>query len=172
MAQVRSRVSLSPMRSVSGVTDDMLTFDATTQRTRDQRGQVIRHAKESAEDLTDDVIFEPEVLTITAHFTDTPMYYGRELGGFEGRAEQMAEAVRAIQLSKTRCLVFWGDKILPSRVIESVSEPRTPTTGDGVDIDLTLVQIDVGDLALVDAVVDAQTQALGDIDSIDIGWLP
>jgi len=172
MPQTGARLSLIPSRPVTGVIGNVVDFDSTTQRTRDARGQAIRHPKESTESLTDDVILEPVVLQVTAHYTDHPLYYGPSFGGYGGRSEDLASAVRAVQTSKTPCLVIYGDEIFPSMVIESMSEPRTAQTGDAVDIDLTLVEIDIGELALVTAIVDAQTQALGDIDTVDIGWLP
>lgn len=163
-----SRFSIAPRQPVPGA-PATIVFDATTSRARQRSGQAISHAKETGDDqLTDDLLLEPVVLQITAHFVDFPMY----ALGFEGRSAGLVAQVRAVHSAKARCVVIAGDDIYTSMVIESVGEPYDSDTGDGVDIEFTLKEVDTGDLTLVDAVVDAQTQALGALDAIDIGWLP
>lgn len=170
MPQYRSSLLLLPTRPVSGVPDDGLTFDATTQATVEQQGRAIRHPKQSgSEDLVDDVDVEPTALSFTAHFTDTPLYYDQLAAG-EGRAVALADALAAIQTAKVRCTVFFRDRVYPGMVIERRSEPYDAETGDGVDVDFSMVQVVTGTLKLVEAVPDAQTQALGQI--VDIGYLP
>lgn len=166
----RARFSIIPLSPVPGV-DTQIDFDCTSSRTRDRQGTAIRWPKESgAESLVDDVEVGEVMIAVTGHFTDTPSYYAPGLGGYEGRGEALAAALRAVQQAKARCTVIYGDEILTSMVIERLSEPRDSETGDGVDVDLTMVQIEVGELKLVEAVADAQVQALGQV--AEIGWLP
>lgn len=169
MSATRSRVSIIPQSPVTDV-DGSLDFDATTRRVRDRRGRAIRHPREvGREGLVDDVALEPVELSLTGHFTDTPLYYAPGFGGYPGRAEALARGLRAVQDAKVLCTVVWGDEVLTSMVIESVSEPRQ-ADADQVDADVRLVQIEVGRLKLIAAVPDATTQALGQV--VDVGWLP
>jgi len=166
----RSRFSIIPTTPVAGI-DAQLDFDCTTSRTRERPATAIRWPKESGDEgLVDDVDVGEVTISVTGHFTDTPSYYGPGLGGYPGRAEALVAGLRAVQAAKARCTVIYGDEILPSMVLERVGEPRDPETGDGVDVDLTMVQVEVGTLKLVGAVVDAQVQALGQVS--DVGWLP
>lgn len=163
---VGARFSIIPTRPVTGV-GEQLDFDATTSRTRERMGQAIRHPKESgSEGLVDDVNLDEPTISVTGHFTDFPLY----APGFEGRSVALVAGLRAVHEAKVPCTVIYGDDILTMMVLERMSEPRTAETGDACDVDFTMVQIEIGELKLVDAVADAQTKALGDI--TDIGWLP
>ena len=43
------------------------------------------------------LIFDSERLTVTAHFTDFPLYYGPAQVGFPGRAKIYSDSVRLIR---------------------------------------------------------------------------
>ena len=58
----------------------------------------------------------------------------------------------------------------PRRTYTPKEVEHVRSSRDGVDVDLTMVQVEVGTLKLVGAVVDAQVQALGQVS--DVGWLP
>ena len=89
MTQLRADFSIIPTRPVTGV-DAQLDFDATTSRNRNRQGTAIRHPKQSGSDgLVDDVDLHPIVISVTAHFTDYPSFYGPGLAGYDGRAEAL-----------------------------------------------------------------------------------
>lgn len=166
----RARFSIIPKLPIS-LAGVLLDFDATTRQVRSVSGRAIRHPKQSAiEPLTDDVQLDPATLTVTGHFVDYPLYYGPLQVGFPGRARTLADALYDLQAKKIPCIVIAGDSILLSMVIESISESRTPTTGDAVDLDFTMAHIDIGELSTVAAVVDAQSQALGSNPPPQIGF--
>lgn len=160
-----------PLDVVAELGGANFSFDATTSRTRDRSGQAIRHAKESgSESLVDDVNLDEVSLSVTGHITDHPLYFGPSFAGYPGRSTTVVRGLRAIQAAKARCTVIFGDDIYTSMVLESISEPRDSSTGDGVDADITMTQVEVGSLKLVAAVPDAIVQALKD--EIVVGWLP
>lgn len=166
MPTIRAQFSIIPLTPVAGV-DVQVDADCTTSRTRSVPGTAIRWPKETGgETLVDDVDVGEVELAVTAHFTDTPAWGV----GYEGRSEDLVAAVRAIQRAKARCTVICGNEILTSMVVERLGEPRDADTGDGVDVDLAMVRVEVGALRLIDAVPDGQTQALGQV--AEIGWLP
>ena len=168
----RAKFTLIPTRPVPLI-GGLLDFDATTKRDRRRQGQVIMHPKESGLDpLTDDVILDPERISVTAHFVDYPLYYGPLQFEYPGRAKTLADSVRLLQEKKIPCIVLFGDDVLTSMVIASIGDSRGPDTGDAVDLDLEIVHVEIGELGLVQALVDAASQALGAEQSVDIGWIP
>lgn len=172
MTAKRCTVTLIP-NTPTPLIPGFITFDGTTSRQRQRGGQVIRHPKESGEDaLADDVQFDPTTVQMTAHFTDHPLYFGPEFAGFEGRASELCEAVFDLQERKIPVTILLPDKMHVNMVIETMGEARSVETGSDKDLDLRFVHVDIGDLTLVSALVDAQTQALGDANPADIGYLP
>jgi len=173
MPAKRCTVSLIPTRPTPLIPTGVLTFDGTTQRARQVSGQAIDHPKESGEDgLVDDIQYDQEVLQMTAHFTDHPLYYGTGFAGYSGRAADLTEALFALQRAKVTMFVLIPDKIFTSMIIEQLGDSRTVETGSDKDLDIRFKHIEIGDLTLVPALVDAQTQALGDAAPQDIGYLP
>lgn len=162
----RSLFSIVPTRPVTEL-DGEFSFDATSTRTRERHGQVIRHPKESgAESLVDDVNLNEVRISVTGHLTDHPLY----ALGYPGRSTTLVRGLRAIQTAKAPCTVIFGDEVLTSMVVESISEPRDSGTGDGLDVEIVMTQIEIGSLKLVAAVPDAIVQALKD--EVVVGWLP
>lgn len=173
MPAQRCTVSIIPTKPTPLIPTGVLTFDGTTQRARQLAGQVIDHPKESGEDgLADDIQYDPEILQMTAHFTDHPLYYGTGFAGYPGRAADMADSLFALALAKVPFFIIVPDKIFVSMVVEQLSDSRTVETGSDKDLEVRFKHIDIGDLTLVPALVDAQTQALGDANPADIGYLP
>lgn len=172
MPAKRCTVTITPS-TPTPLIPDFIMFDGTTSRQRQRNGQVIRHPKESGEDgLADDVQFDPVMLQMTAHFTDHPLYYGPDFAGYDGRAGELLEAVYDLQDRKVPVTLVIPDRIFENMVIETMGDARTVETGSDKDIDLRFVHVEIGDLTLVSALVDAQTQALGDANPLDIGYLP
>jgi len=172
MPAKRCTVSLIPTKPTKLIPTGVLTFDGTTQRARQVAGQVIDHPKESGEDgLADDIQYDPETLQMTAHFTDHPLYYGTGFAGYPGRAADLAESLFDLQRAKVPMFVIVPDKIYLSMVIEQLGDSRTVETGSDKDLEIRFKHVDIGDLTLVPALVDAQTQALGDASPQDIGYL-
>lgn len=168
----RAKFTLIPTRPVA-LLGGLLDFDATTKRDRRRGGVVVQHPKESGlEPLADDVILDPDRIVVTAHFVDFPLYYGPLQVGFSGRAKLFADSARLLQEKKIPCIVLSGDDVLTSMVIASLGDSRTADTGDAVDLDLEIVHVEIGEIGLVQALVDAATQALGAEDPVDIGWVP
>lgn len=168
----RSRFAVIPTRPMPLV-GAFIECDATTKRARRRSGQVVMHPKESGLDpLTDDVILDPESLSVTAHFVDFPLYYGPTQFGFPGRAKLLADQVRDLQDRKIPCIVLSGDDILTSMVVQSVGDTRTAETGDAVDMEIELVHIEIGELGLQSAIIDSVSQALGAEQPAVIGLKP
>lgn len=169
----RSRVVLIPTRPIALLGGAFLTFDATTRRARRRSGQAVTHPKQSGLDgLTDDVLLDPEVVSMTCHFVDYPLYYGPAQFGFAGRAKVLADEVRDLQAKKILCILLMGDDVLPSMAVVSTSDTRSAETGDAVDIDVELSHVEVGELGLSSALVDAASQALGADEPAIIGIKP
>lgn len=169
----RSKFTIIPTRPVDLVQDARIVFDATTKRDRTSGGQATEFPKESGLDpLTDDVIFDSDRLSLTAHFTDFPLYYGADQYGYRGRARAMTDVVRAVRRAKVPCTVLTGDDILVSMVITSIGEPRTADTGDAVDLDIEMVHVEIGEVGLTAAIFDAASQALGAEEPVIVGLKP
>ena len=169
----RSKFTVIPSRPVPLVLDGSIVFDATTKRDRSSTGQATEYPKESGLDpLSDDVIFDSDRLSVTAHFVDFPLYFGVGQFGFAGRARGLTDVVRAIRLAKVPCTVVTGDDILSSMVITSIGEPRTADTGDAVDLDIEFVHVEIGELGLTAAIFDAASQALGAEEPVIVGLKP
>lgn len=146
-----------------------LRFDITYEQSTELVGQAIRHPKESVlAPLTDDVLLEPAIVMISAAFTDHPLSY---IPGLPGRAATLYEALRELRRSKIMCVLVTSDDIIAPVVIETLSQRRTPETGDGVEFTVRFSEINIGELQLVPAVVDAEVQALGK-QTVEIGPKP
>ena len=146
-----------------------LRFDITFEQSQELTGQAIRHPKESVlAPLVDDVLLEPAVVMINAAFTDHPLSY---IPGLPGRAATLFEALRELRRAKIMCVLVTSDDIIAPTVVESIVQRRTPETGDGIEFTVHFAEIDIGELQLVSAVVDAEVQALGQ-QTVEIGPKP
>lgn len=144
----------------------LLRFDITYEQSTELMGTAIRHPKESVlAPLTDDVLLEPAVVMISGAFTDHPLSY---VPGLPGRAATLYEALRELRRSKIMCILVTSDDIIAPCVVETLTQRRTVDTGDGVEFTVRFAEIDIGELQLAPAVVDAEVKALGQ-QAVEIG---
>lgn len=148
-----------------------LEVDATVSLSSDESATVATHPVERGLALTDEVNFNPQMLSLDVVFSDAPPGLVG-VAGF-GRAEQLLAVLRGYYRAKARLLIVVPDEPpYENMVLSAIRKTRDPGTGRARQVSITFSQLRIVELDLVEAVLDADVQALGGLSSVDLGLLP
>ena len=148
-----------------------LEVDAVVSLNLEETASVATHPVESALALTDEVNFNPEMLSLDVVFSDlSPVIVG--VAG-PGRAESLLDTLRAYYRAKARLeIIVPNDAPFYNMVLSAIRKTRDAATGRARPVSISLQRLRIAELDIVEAVLDADVQALGGLSSVDLGLLP
>lgn len=148
-----------------------LEIDVLISKGETDSAKAAMHPVTGGEALTDEINFDPKTVSLDMIFSDLGPSIVSPGGAW--RAQRLLEQLRGYYRAKALItLVLPDEPSLESMVLVGISTQRDRSTGKARPVSVTLQQIRIASLALVDAVSDADVQALGGLSSVDLGLLP
>lgn len=148
-----------------------LEVDVTVSLSDDESASLASHPVEEGLQLTDEINFSPRVLAVDLVFLDLAPSAAGVSG--PGRAERLLAQLRAFYKAKARISLVQPDApTIDDLVLARIGVRRDKATGRARPVSVMLQQIRIASLDIVEAVLDADVQALGGLNNVDLGLLP
>lgn len=119
-----------------------VTFDVSENETHKSTAKVTDHPIEEGANISDHVVVGPDLLTLVAWVSNTPIANEAELAVLSPqRAEEAYETLRLMKNAGTTCKVLTTLRAYTSMVITSISVPRNAPLGDAINVTVELQEI-------------------------------
>lgn len=148
-----------------------LELDVTVSVADDEAAAVATHPVEEGLALTDEINFSPRSLSVECLFLDL----APSSAGVSGpaRGERLLAQLRGLYRAKARLSLVQPDEpTIESLVLSRIGVRRDKATGRMRPVSITLQQLRIASLDIVEAVLDADVLALGGLNNVDLGLLP
>lgn len=148
-----------------------LELDVTVSVTDDETAAVAMHPVEEGLTLGDEINFSPRVVSVECLLLDI----APSSAGVSGpaRGERLLAQLRTLYKSKARLSLVQPDSpTIDSLVLSRIGVRRDKSTGRMRPVSITLQQLRIASLDIVEAVLDADVLALGGLNNVDLGLLP
>lgn len=147
MAQIVEQISdaLQGLRTRSFLSDNIqdVLFDVTIEDSEEDINEVTRHAIEDGNDITDHVIEIPKRLSVRAVFSDDVLDLLDPTTFFNASIEDRLEILNR-WVGQKQILTYYGHETdLINVVIESLVKSKNQDVGEGVEIDIALVKVNL-----------------------------
>lgn len=148
---------------------EFVEVDVTRSIGDELSAQVVTEPVEGASVVTDEVLIDPRMLEIEAFFTDAAPLFAIPS---KERAEAEIEKLRRILLAKAIVTLIEPAKSIANLVLFRVRVQRDRSTGLARSASLSFQQVKIIAFELVQAIGDADVEALGALGSVDLGLPP
>lgn len=148
-----------------------LELDVTVSIVDDEAATVATHSVEEGLALSDEVNFSPRSLSVECLFLDL----APSSAGVSGpaRGERLLAQLRGLYRAKALFSLIQPDApTIEALLLSRISVRRDKTTGRMRPVSITLQQLRIASLDIVEAVLDADVLALGGLNNVDLGLLP
>ena len=148
-----------------------LELDVTVSIVDDEAATVATHPVEEGLALSDEINFSPRALSIECLFLDL----APSSAGVSGpaRGERLLAQLRGFYRAKALLSLVQPDApTIESLVLARIGVRRDKATGRMWPVSITLQQLRIASLDIVEAMLDADVLALGGLNNVDLGLLP
>lgn len=148
-----------------------LELDVTVSIVDDESAAIATHPVEEGLALSDEISFSPRALSIECLFLDL----APSSAGVSGpaRGERLLAQLRGLYRAKALLSLVQPDApTLDNLVLRVISVRRDKATGRMRPVSISLQQLRIASLDIVEAVLDADVLALGGLNNVDLGLLP
>jgi hypothetical protein len=148
-----------------------LELDVTISISDEESATIANHPVEEGPVLSDEVSFDPRVLSVELIFLDI----APTIAGVAGpsRGERLLADLRGLYRAKARLTLVVPDAPpIEDLVLRKIGTRRDRATGAMRPVSIDLQRIEVLRADIVEAVLDSDVLALGGLSSVDMGLLP
>jgi hypothetical protein len=118
-----------------------IVVDATLEELHEYNATVTQHPIEEGGFVTDHVYENPRKVRIKGEITDSPVVFFSVLGGVSNRRIEAYDQLLALYQTNDIVTIVTGLKIYNDMVIQALSFPRDPATGERLNFVIELEQI-------------------------------
>ena len=129
--------------TITGPDGSKVSADALIESTESLSSEVPTYSVEDGFSVSDSVIINPMVLSMTLFFSDTPVTHRLKHGAKIGRAQEAVAALKKIYFSKGLVTINTRRGVLRSMAITSMELTNAKETGTSREIPISFQQVRV-----------------------------
>lgn len=128
-------------KATQPVSIDGIEFDALIESTEGFEAEVPEYSIETGFSVSDTIILKPEALNMTLFLSNRPVTWKNQLGGGEGRVEDVVKRLKELYFKKKLITVTTSTNTYEDMAITSISIPKNKEMLDAMEIPISLKKV-------------------------------